>query len=165
MKSPSAIITLFFLCAIFFFLGFLSYSKFYSIVLPAVDGIRYNMNLATIGNNQDMFAIVSALVPLLLFITWQLIPLQSTDKKTASAFVVLICMALAIYIRYKILLSTFTEMVQSLSNKYTSLGIAFPFEDLDYEYYLLGGLICGCIISYFIFHNKVVRRTIFIGGD
>lgn len=165
MKSPAAIITIFFLCAIFFFLGFLSYSKFYGIVLPAVDGIRYNMDLAAIGSNQDIFATVFALVPLLLFITWQLIPLQSTDKKTASAFVVLICMVLATYIRYKILVSHFSEMLKSQTNKYSSLGIAFSFQDLNYEFYLLGGLIIGCIISYLLFHNKVVRRTILVGAD
>ncbi|MES2850521.1 MAG: hypothetical protein V4685_15785 [Bacteroidota bacterium] len=164
MRSPAVIITIFFLCAIFFFLGFLSYSKFYGIALPAVDGIRYNMDLASIGSNQDMFAFVFALVPLLLFITWQLIPLQSTDKKTASAFVVLICMALTTYIRYKMLVADFNEMLQSQTNKY-STGITFSFQDLNYEFYLLGGLLVGCIISYLLFHNKVVRRTIFVGGD
>ena len=165
MKSPTNIIVLFFICAIFFFLGFFSYTKFYGIVLPGVDGIRYNMELDAIGSNQDMFATVFAFSPLLLFITWHLIPLHSTDKKTTTVFIVLLCMIGATYIRYKMLVSHFNEMVESQTNKYSSLGISFPFQDLNYEFYLLAGLIVGCTISYLLFHNKVVRRTVFIRDD
>lgn len=163
MKPPVTIITLFFICAIFFFLGFLSYSKFYHIVLPNVEGIQYKMNLGELGYNQDIFAVISAVIPLLLFFTWQLIPLYNNDKKTFSALVVVICMALAVYIRYKILVSEFTEMVESSTNKMSM--IAVPFEQLAFEWYLAGGLLVGCIISFMAFHNKLVRRQFIFRGE
>lgn len=164
MKSPVTIIIVFFLCVILFFLGFLSYSKFYHIVLPDVTGIQYKMDLAAIGDQQNMFAMVFAAVPLLLFFTWQLIPLHSNDKKTATVFIVIISMVLATYIRYKMLVSSFNEMLDSSTGRYTGSRISFPFEQLDFELYLLGGLMAGCIISYLLFHNKIIQRTILTGS-
>jgi hypothetical protein len=162
MKSTATLIKLFFLCAIFFFLGFLSYSKFYRLVLPGVEGIQYKMNLAEIGNNQDMFAAITAMIPLFLFFTWQLIPLYNDDKKTLSVLIVLLCLSLSTYIKYKILVADFTEMVESSSSR-TSF-IAIPFEQLGFEWYLAGGLVAGCLISYLAFHNKMVRRQMVIHG-
>lgn len=158
MKFPSLILTVFFLCCIFFFLGFLSYSRFYHIVLPDVSGVQYQMDLAEVGEMQTTFAIVTALIPLCLFITWQLIPLYSDDKKTFTAFIVLICMVAAVYIRYKILVSHFEELVQSVTDKTNYSGVKYAFNELGFEYYLLGGLLGGCIISYLFFHN-VIKRT------
>jgi hypothetical protein len=163
MKSLVNIVTLFFVCAIFFFLGFLSYSRFYHIVLPDVVGIQYKMDLAAIGSNQDLFGVIAAAIPLLLFFTWQLIPLYNNDKKTFSVLLVIICIVLAVYIRYKILVSEFTKMVESSSSK-TSL-IAIPFEQLGFEWYVAGGLLVGCIISFMAFHNKIVRRRFPVHGN
>ena len=161
MKFSSLIITIILLCAIFFFLGFLSFAKFYKIVLPDVYGLQYQMDLAAVENTQTVFAIVMGLVPLSLFITWGLIPLHSADKKTTTAFVIIICMAAAVYIRYKMLLHYFEGLVQSLTNKSSSSGVKYPFNELGFEYYLFGGLIAGCIISYLVFHNVVKRRSMY----
>ena len=161
MKFPSLIITIILLCAIFFFLGFFSFAKFYKIVLPDVYGLQYQMDLAAVENTQTVFAIVMGLVPLSLFITWGLIPLHSADKKTTTAFVIIICMAAAVYIRYKMLLHYFEGLVQSLTNKSSSSGVKYPFNELGFEYYLFGGLIAGCIISYLVFHNVVKRRSMY----
>ena len=157
MKFSSLVITVFLLCAIFFFLGFFSFSKFYNMVLPDVYGVRYQMDLVAVEDTQTVFAIIAGLMPLLLFFTWQLIPLYSTDKKTSTVFIIIICMALAAYIRHKMLVSHFEEMVESLTNKNAGPSVPFSFEELYFEYYLLGGLISGCVISYLIFHNKVIK--------
>jgi hypothetical protein len=161
MKFPSLIITIILLCAIFFFLGFLSFAKFYNIVLPDVYGVQYQMDMAAVENMQTIFAIVTGLVPLCLFITWELIPLHSSDKKTSTAFIVLIFMAAAVYIRYKMLLHYFEGLVQSLTNKASTNGVKYPFGELGFEYYLFGGLVAGCIISYLVFHNVVKRRSMY----
>jgi hypothetical protein len=139
MKFPSLIITIFLLCCIFFFLGFLSFSKFYHVVLPDIYGLQYQMDLADVGDMQTMFAIVIGIIPLCLFITWQLIPLQSPDKQTSTAFIVLICMAGAVYIKYKMLVHYFEGLVQSLTDKTSTSGVKYPFNQLGFEYYLLGG--------------------------
>lgn len=93
MRPISDFITLFFICAVFFFLGFFGYAKFYRMVLPDVPGIQYRMDLAQVISNQDFFSIIMAAVPLLLYVTWQMIPLRNMDKKTLSVFIVIICMA------------------------------------------------------------------------
>lgn len=161
MKFPSLIITIFLLCCIFFFLGFLAFSKFYQVVLPDIYGLQYQMDLAEVGDMQTMFAIVIGLIPLSLFITWQLIPLHSPDKQTSTVFIVLICMVSAVYIRYKVLVHYFEGLVQSLTDKTSTSGVKYPFNELGFEYYLFGGLLCGCIISYLLFHNVIKRRVMY----
>jgi hypothetical protein len=161
MKPPYTIIIIFFICAIFFFLGFFGYTKFYQIVLPNIIGINYLMDLSQLEKNQTLFAFVFAAIPLLLFFTWELTPLHSLDKKTTSLFVVGICMVLATYIRYKILVNHFEEVLQSPTGRYSATTITYPFEEINYEYYLLGGILMGCIISYLLFHNVVKTRTVY----
>lgn len=130
-------------------------------MLPDIYGLQYQMDLAGVGDMQTMFAIVIGIIPLCLFITWQLIPLHSTDKQTSSAFIILICMVTTVYIRYKILVHYFEGLVQSLIDKTSASGVKYPFNELGFEYYLLGGLLCGCIISYLVFHNVVKRRSMY----
>ena len=116
------------------------------------------MDLAAAGDTQTMFSIVISIIPLSLFFTWQLIPLYSADKKLSTVFIVVICMLLATYIRYKILVSYFDELVQSVTNKNAGPSVQYAFNELNFEYYLLGGLLGGCVISYFLFHNSIKRR-------
>lgn len=158
MRLISDFITLFFICAVFFFLGFLGCAKFYRIVLPDVPGIQYRMDLAQVISNQDFFSVIIAAVPLLLYVTWQMIPLRNIDKKTLSVFIVIICMAGTVFIRYKILAADFTNLAESASYKMYAFSI--PFEQLEFEWYLLGGLITGCCISFMAFHNRIIRRQI-----
>lgn len=161
MKPPYSIIFIFSICAIFFFLGFFNYAKFHQIVLPNITGINYQMDLSQLENNQNLFAFVFAAIPLLLFFTWELTPLYSLDKKTTSIFIVGICMVLATYLRYKILVSDFDDILQSHAGASLATTITYPFEEINYEYYLLGGLLMGCIISYSLFHNVVKTRTVY----
>jgi hypothetical protein len=161
MKFPSIIVTILLLCFIFFFFGFLSFSKFYDIVLPNIYGLQYEMDLAEVEDLQNWFAVVIGSVPVFVFITWELIPLRSLDKKIFSAFIVLICMLTAVYIRYKMLLHYFEGLVQSLINKTSVNAVKYPFSQLGFEYYLSGGLITGSIISYLIFHNVVKRKELY----
>lgn len=158
MRSISDFITLFFICAVFFFLGFLGYAKFYRIVLPDVPGIQYRMDLAQVISNQYFFSIIMAAVPFFLSVTWQVTPLRNMDKKTLSVLIVIICMAGAVFIRNKILAADFTNLAESASYKMYAFSI--PFEQLEFEWYLLGGLITGCCISFMAFHNRIIRRQI-----
>lgn len=162
MKPAYTIIMLLSACTIFFFMGFLFYPTFYQFVLPAVDGIQYRMNLAEMGDRQDIFGLVMASIPLLLFLTWRLIPLYTIDKKNLSVLVTIICMTLAVYMRYKMLENEFAGMVESASNRLYAISV--PFEQLQFEWYLLGGLISGCIVTYLAFHNKVIRRPLLFQG-
>lgn len=162
MKPVSTLITLFFVCAIFFFAGFLLYPKFYTVFLPDVEGIQYQMNLAGLIKNQEIFAAVISAVPLLLFLTWELVPLYNGDKKTLSVLIVLICMIVGVWIRYMILVDEYTNMVESLSNRIYMVPVSF--DEIGFEWYLAGGLLAGCIITYLSFHNKVIRRRISVPG-
>ena len=156
MKPGHTIAALFFLCTLFFCTGFLLYAEFYSWWLPDIDGIIYQMDLTGLVNNQETFAAVTAAMPLLLFLTWQLVPIYSSDKKTLSALIVLFCMFMAVFIRYKILVAEYSQMVESLnSNRYP---VSVSFEQLGFEWYLAGGLLTGCTITYLSFHNIVIQR-------
>lgn len=159
MKSPSFILIIFFICAVFLFAGFIFFAKFYNFVLPEVNGLKYQMDLAAVEDMQTRFAVVIGFIPLALYFTWTLIPLYSPDKKTFSVFIVFICMSLAVFIRYKILVNYFNDLIQSIAGNTVGTGIDFPFTELNYEYYLFGGLISGCVISYLVFHNVLVRRN------
>lgn len=55
MRSISGFITQLFFGAVFFFLGFFGYAKFYRMVLPDVPGIQYQMDLAQVISNQFFF--------------------------------------------------------------------------------------------------------------
>lgn len=160
MNSSASLIKPLFLCAVFFFLGFLFYPLFYQFALPGVTGIQYNIDLTTLGKKQDLFGMVIAMIPVFLLLTWRLIPLYDYHKKTFSALIVLVCMAFATYLRHKILAGDFTNMVQSQSD--TSYMIDISFEQLDFEWYLAGGLVSGCLISYLAFHNTRVKRKQFV---
>lgn len=161
MKFPSSVVYLFFICFIFFFIGFFTYTRFFEFLVPDIAGIKYLGELTSVWDNAVLFSVITAFIPAVLFITWGLIPLYSIDKKIFTVLITIICISIVIYIRYKILFNKFNGMVQSFSIKDNAASIVFSYNDLNYEYYFGGGLIIGCIISYLAFHNKIIERRRF----
>ncbi len=155
MKSPTTIIFVIFTCAVFFFLGLFAFTKFYQLVLPGATGVTYHMELEKLWDMKMLFGLAIALVPLGLFLTWEWVAIDSPDKKLSVVFIVVLCMALVVYTRRMALVSYFDELVQS---KQTTSSVAYPFEQLYFEYYLMAGLAVGCVLSYFIFGTRTVTR-------
>ncbi len=161
MKFLSTVNILFFTCFVFFFVGFFAYSNFFEILIPGVAGIKYMGELTAVWDKAVLFAIITAFIPALLFITWGLIPLYSLDKKILTAFITIVCAVIAVYMRYKVLAGNLKEISNSFINKNTTNSIVLTFNDLNYEYYFGAGLVTGCIISYLAFHNKTIERRRF----
>jgi len=155
MKSPNTIIIIIFTCMVFFFLGWFAFAKFYQLVLPGADSVTYQMDFEKLWDMKMLFGFAFAMVPLCLFLTWEWVPIEYADKKLSTAFVVVICMAVAVYLRRRGLVSYFDELQQS--NQSIS-PVAFPFEQLYFEYYLMAGLAVGCLLSYLIWGRRTVTH-------
>lgn len=159
MRPPFFIIIFICTCACFYFAGYILYADFFELFLPAVDAVKFSVDMETLEGHHNTFGFVCALIPFCTYLTWQLTPLYTGDKRTFSGLIIGMCIFLAVYIRYKMLTKDLTGWVQSASDMNTS--ISYPFAALNYEYYIGGGLLAGCIISYLAFHNTLVRRPIF----
>lgn len=160
MKDPFFVIILICICACFYFLGYIFYFNFLSHFLPEIDGVKFNVQESELVYIHNSFGFVCALLPLSVYLTWQAIPLFSVHKKTLSFLIIYICISLSIFLRYKMLTNELSTLVQSLNSVGTV--ITFQFTALHYEFYIGGGILLGCIISYLAFHNKVVQRKYWI---
>ncbi len=67
-------------------------------------------------------------------------------------------MGISIFIRQQILKYKFKNLPNLKTETDGIISNTFHIENLNYEYYLLTGLLLGCVTSYLIFKNKATKK-------
>lgn len=156
MKHAKTTIILTILFSITLFIsGLLTFERFFETILPKVDGGFYQVT--EIGGEFKtmlLFSSVFALTPFLILLTWRYSPIVSVSKKLASVLTIVVCMTLAIILRQQIIKSYFTGLTKNFNSTVDKINVNYPVDQVNFEYYLFGGLIVGCLISCFFLRQK-----------
>ncbi|MFT3911356.1 MAG: hypothetical protein QM737_18180 [Ferruginibacter sp.] len=136
--------------ALLFLLSYLFYDAILKILLPGVNRAIYPSTDAIIEFRSLMiFCFVVALTPLFIVATWLVSPIISANNRFLSMFITILCVLIALFYRYHSIKDYFSMMTQS-----TGFDIAYPLEETNFAYYILGGLLGGSFISYLIFRGR-----------
>jgi len=150
----SLILTILFSMALFV-AGLCTFHLLCNLFLPKAEGgffqpMKYGDDfIATI-----IFSCIIGLIPFLMIQTWRLSPVVSRSKKAASVLVVILSMTLALLLRQQILTSYARSQAKSFNSAVDKVKLTYPLEQLNFEYYLAGGLIAGCFISGLLLRKK-----------
>lgn len=139
------------------FLGMVFTGDLFGLLLPKVHQATYQAN--GVGGGFWFFFFLSfivALIPLLLFITWRVTPIAKTSQKFVSIGLVLAFGFIAVMLRRLIIILELKNLVARNNINGVQYSGSFLFEKLYFEYYLLAGIVAGCILSYIIYRNKIL---------
>lgn len=144
------------------FLTFYLFDNILDLIWPRAESftITYT-SIATQLELAIIFSVAVAVSPILLFFTWKLGSIASTKNRTlsilmVSGFMILSVISRKLYIEY-----WFSKFSTSKTETGEPIYSSMYAEDLNFEYFLLGGLILGCAVSYFIFKRKSIQ----VGGQ
>ena len=154
-KNIVPAIMLLLICLLLFYLVFLFAGDMIEALLPKVEGAAFQA-----GSVQDpfysvfKFSIAIALVPALCWLTWKITPVTTNKARIVSFAIILGGIFIAIMTRRVMIRSDLENMALLNKGAYPKYGVSMPMTHLHFDYYLLGGALLGCIISYFIYRNK-----------
>lgn len=135
-------------------LGQYLFNDFYALITPNVDGVTYTVtNFNSQFFSSLIFSLALGIIPIALLFTWKFLKV-STVNKMLSAFIVLTCMALAVFIRQQVIKSYLKALAKSFAGASNNSVVSYPIDKANFEYYLLIGLFSGCLISFFIFPKR-----------
>lgn len=140
---------------VIFILTFTQIGFFFHLMLPKIENLHYQTT--EMGEQFKLSFFISlaiGLIPILLYLTWRLTPITTLKSKTISGLIVIILMALAVILRQQLIRSTFDGLTNLKTPTGETISNSFPIENLNFEYYLLGSLILGCVMTYFMFKGK-----------
>ncbi|MET4141007.1 hypothetical protein [Pedobacter sp. UYP1] len=161
MKNNKTLIVLTIVSSIILFiLTMTQFWKLFGLLLPEIENLKYNSTSLTGQFRTTLFfSAVIGLAPILLYLTWLLASVRTTKNRIVSIFIVFTFMIISTIWRQQTIKSAFTEIpdlkTQSEETVYSTVSI----ENLNFEYYLLGGLILGCMVSYLITKNQSIPRN------
>lgn len=156
MKNTAIKIILLILSSlVLLYLGMIFNGYILEPILPLTGGVTYRVNTVQAPfYSVFIFSIVLALIPLLLFVTWEVAGIQAFKHKLISVAIVITCSLLAIIIRRQMIKLELKSSISKNNFQGNQYDISFPLDNVYFEYYALGGMITGCLIAYFIFKNK-----------
>ena len=136
---------------VLFVLTIIQFDKIFELLLPKIENVSFISNsLHSSFSTGLLFSIAVALVPILVYITWRISPISTTKNKMLSGLVILLFMILSIFIRQQTI-----KMNSQLSNpKAGNPKMVYPVEKAHFEYFLFGGLVIGCVLSYITLRDK-----------
>lgn len=140
---------------VLFILTLTQFGKLFEILLPKIENLQYQTS--EMGSQFRLvlfFSIVIALTPILLFITWRIARIEIIKRRILSGIIVIVLMILAIVLRQQLIKSTFKSLTNLKTQTGETIYNSIAIENLHFEYYLLGGLILGCMVSFFVLKNK-----------
>jgi hypothetical protein len=132
-----------------------SYGNIFQLLLP--DNARGRLIATTMGGHFQVtlfFAAVVALMPILLCLTWFLARIETTKGRLTSAFIVLLFSVSALALKRKLVKSGIEYLISIETNSQGTVSASIPIDKLHYDYYLLGGILVGCIVSFFALKGK-----------
>ncbi len=135
---------------ILFLSGVYFYGPFYDLVLPKVEGGYFTITSFSGQFKASIyFSLIVALIPIFIVQTWKIARLNSLTKKLLTILIVCTSIIISILIRRELLKIYFSQFT-----KIDHLTLNYPLEEVHFEYYILAGLLVGCIISYLLFRKR-----------
>jgi len=139
----------------FFALGQLLFVPTFKLFEPHIDGISFQIiEHDTLLKTSLLFSLLLAGIPVLVVLTWRLTHIVSTNRKIASALLILIFLLLGIFLRHQEVKIYFTTIVRPTIATSGKTSIIYPIDPVNFIYYMLAGLITGSIISFAFFKLK-----------
>lgn len=134
------------------FLGVYFFSYYYDFLLPGVEGTDYQViDFNGPFMNSLFFSMLVALIPIASVLTWKAARMTELNKRIWTVVIITICVTLGIIVRYQVIKSYLLGLKKNDSD---IVEIIYPVNQLNYEYYMIGGVCVGCLISYFLFRPE-----------
>ena len=141
---------------VLFILTLIQFEKLFLQIIPRIENLQFQTT--NIGSQFKLglfFSIIIGLIPILLYLTWRIGRIEIKKRRIFSGLIVITFMTIAIIFRQQLIKLKFQGLInlktQTGETIYNSLNI----EDLHFEYYLFGGLILGCIVSFFSLKTNI----------
>jgi hypothetical protein len=135
--------------ALLFLVAWAFYGRILDTILPAVNrGVYQSPGDESEVKALLLFCFSVALIPVFIAAVWVFSPIVSLNNRLLSALVMIACVVLAVYYKYQSIRDYFLMLTEG-----TMLNVSFPMDEIHFEYYILGGLCIGFIISYSIFRE------------
>lgn len=134
---------------VLFILTFTQFGKLLEFLMPRIENLQYQAT--DIGSQFKLaifFSIVIGLTPILLYVTWRLGRIEKTKRRIYCGLIVVVFMAISVALRQYLIKSTFSGPTDLKAQTDGTIYRSFALENLNFENYLLGGLILGCVFSY-----------------
>jgi hypothetical protein len=157
--SKTTIIVTTILFIVLFLVGMRSYSSFFNLTLPKIDGVVYQANSVAGSFAMPLiYSLTLAAIPVATILLWKKANIHSATKRVLVPLVLFICIAIATLLRQYMLrteIKKVADVTQSI-NDHTNENIktAISLDKLDIEKYMLVGLIAGIVVVYFTMRPK-----------
>jgi len=161
--SKQAIIIASILSIVLFIAGFYTWSSFFLLMLPIVNDVKYlDTDLSMPLWDSLVFGLTLALIPAATVLVWKLAPIFNNQRKVLTACIIVLTMMVFVIIRREVVKSQLRNLKPSTTIDYSnpaspvqkSIELLFPIVDLNFEYFVLIGLISGSTISLFALKEK-----------
>jgi hypothetical protein len=127
---------------------FYAFDTVYELILPDIQHVSYQTtDFASQIKTSLVFSLVLGIAPILLLVTWRFSPIVSTSKRWTSILITTSGMALVVVVRQQLIRL-------GLHNSFEGTAISYPVDQLNFEYYILAGLLIGCVCSGFLLRQK-----------
>lgn len=150
-KGAITLLLIIFTSLALFALTIFQFNKIFEFLFPKNENVLYMTNsLHSSFSLAFVVSIAVALVPILIYITWRVAPISTVKNKLLSGLLIFFFMILSIVIRQQTI-----KFYSQLSNpKDGKPKIVYPIEKANFEYFLFGGLVLGCVLSYVTLRDK-----------
>jgi hypothetical protein len=138
-----------------FVLGQFLFVKTFEFFEPKIDGIYFRIteNKAIIQTS-TFFSLFLFLIPIAIVFTWQLAHITASNKKIASALLILLFIAIGIFVRHQEVKKYFITVVKPALLTKGRAGITYPIDPVNFAYYMFAGLITGCLLVFIVFKQR-----------
>jgi hypothetical protein len=145
-----------------FITSFFWFPKISNLLIPKIENLNfYSINLNEQFKLNLYFSAIIGITPIFLYFTWKLAKISNKGQKVLSFIFVFIFMGITIFTRQQILKYKFKNLPNLRTETDEIITNTFHIKNLNYEYYLLIGLLLGCVTSYLIFKNKEKKKNLY----
>ncbi|MEP6746649.1 MAG: hypothetical protein ABJB86_02925 [Bacteroidota bacterium] len=134
--------------------GLTTFRQLLKLLEPNVEGIEF---VITGSLTAFLFSPTLGLIPILTFITWQLSGIDLLYRKIFSISIIILTIAAALFTRRQEVKIFFNSVVRPLLLTNGKTHAVYPIDPRNFVYYLFGGLLSGCILSFLILRQKNIR--------
>ena len=140
------------LSSVVIFIASLSaFPQLLALLEPNIEGIVFVIK----GNvTAFFFSAGLALIPVLVVATWRISRITLLHRKILSVLFVVSSIAAALFARHQQVKIFFNHVVRPLLLASDKKPVLYPIDPRNFSYYLIGGLLAGCCLSYLFLRQK-----------
>jgi len=155
LSTPIKAIVLFIL---FFGAGWASYTDLLLFTVPQVKDVSWlKCCLSEYFMNKILYSVVIGLLPVSFIILWKRAPVISTGRRLLSIFIVLLCISLLTFYRYKRIRAIAEEKIayeRTIPHYGRKATVQMGGADINAENYIFLGILTGSLVSYILLRRK-----------